>query len=514
MAGAVLSWGAYGALLHLGQTQLGNPLKALLCVGAAYFLIGVIIPVFALSSQGALSNFNTSGLITATIAGALGAAGAACIIWAFRTGGLPVYVMPLVFGGAPIVNVLVSMVIHPPKAVRSTRSCTPASCSSRSAQGWCCTSGRRREPRLDDASPTASSSAPVSLVWRAPPLWRAPGCGSGCWSARPTSATSSTPPASSSRTPSIRSRCSTACRPSWSAESTASASTRRACGTWISSAPGYYFLATDTPHVMRWLAGRAEDAGVQIAYQTPFTAAQRTPSGFNLGDAGTTRFIVGADGPSSHVARAFGLGLNTKFLFGVEHEYGGVELQEPDRLHCFLDRRLAPGYIGWVVAGVGIVQIGLAGRVQAGRLTATEAMAPFLDKIAPIVDVRRATPVSIRAGMIPCGGAVDPVAARRVMLVGDAAGMVSPVTAGGIHTALKHGLAAGYAIADFLSGKTGDPSDTFVRSYPRFDVKRILRFLFDHCQSDAAFDLLLGHTADARRRQRRLLPSPGCLRHR
>ena len=44
VAGAVLSWGAYGALLHLGQTQLGNPLKALLCVGVAYFLIGVLHP--------------------------------------------------------------------------------------------------------------------------------------------------------------------------------------------------------------------------------------------------------------------------------------------------------------------------------------------------------------------------------------------------------------------------------------------------------------------------------------
>jgi hypothetical protein len=115
VAGAVLSWGAYGALLHLGQTQLGNPLKALLCVGAAYFLIGVLVPVTALSSQGQLSGFPTQGLINATVAGVLGAAGAACIIWAFRTGGLPVYVMPLVFGGAPIVNVAVSMVIHPPK---------------------------------------------------------------------------------------------------------------------------------------------------------------------------------------------------------------------------------------------------------------------------------------------------------------------------------------------------------------------------------------------------------------
>ena len=116
VAGAVLSWGAYGALLYLGQTQLGNPMKALLCVGVAYFLIGVLLPVASLSAQGSLSNFNSTGLITATIAGALGAAGAVCIIYAFRFGGLPVYVMPLVFGGAPIVNVLLAMAMHPPKS--------------------------------------------------------------------------------------------------------------------------------------------------------------------------------------------------------------------------------------------------------------------------------------------------------------------------------------------------------------------------------------------------------------
>ena len=115
VAGAVLSWGAYGVLLGQGQAQLGNPLKALLCVGVAYFLIGVIIPVAALSAQGSLSGFSTGGLVTATVAGVLGAAGAACIIYAFRAGGLPVYVMPLVFGGAPIVNVLVSMAVNPPR---------------------------------------------------------------------------------------------------------------------------------------------------------------------------------------------------------------------------------------------------------------------------------------------------------------------------------------------------------------------------------------------------------------
>lgn len=116
VAGAVLSWGVYGAMLHQGQMQLGHPLKALLCVGVAYFLVGVIVPVGALSAQGQLSGFNTAGLVSATVAGTLGAVGAVCIIWSFRTGGLPLYVMPLVFGGAPIINVLYTMAMHPPKA--------------------------------------------------------------------------------------------------------------------------------------------------------------------------------------------------------------------------------------------------------------------------------------------------------------------------------------------------------------------------------------------------------------
>jgi hypothetical protein len=68
VAGAVLSWGAYGAMLHMGQTQLGNPLKALLCVGVAYFLIGILVPVAALGRQGQLNNFDSKGLMIATIA--------------------------------------------------------------------------------------------------------------------------------------------------------------------------------------------------------------------------------------------------------------------------------------------------------------------------------------------------------------------------------------------------------------------------------------------------------------
>jgi|ERR1043166_4479170 drug/metabolite transporter (DMT)-like permease len=113
--GAVLSWGIYGPMLHKGQTQLGSPMKALLCVGIAYFLIGVLVPVASLSAQGGMSGMGQAGSIWAGLGGALGAVGAVCIIYAFRSGGLPNYVMPLVFGGAPVINVAVSMAMHPPK---------------------------------------------------------------------------------------------------------------------------------------------------------------------------------------------------------------------------------------------------------------------------------------------------------------------------------------------------------------------------------------------------------------
>jgi hypothetical protein len=105
----------YGPLLHVGQTAMGSPWRALLCVGLAYFLIGVVVPSAVLGARGELRGFTALGLRSGLAAGALGVTGALCIISAFNYGGAPVYVMPLVYSGAPVVNVLLSMLLHPPK---------------------------------------------------------------------------------------------------------------------------------------------------------------------------------------------------------------------------------------------------------------------------------------------------------------------------------------------------------------------------------------------------------------
>jgi flavin-dependent dehydrogenase len=256
-------------------------------------------------------------------------------------------------------------------------------------------------------------------------------------------------------------------------------------------APGYYFLATDTPNVIRWLASQARQAGVELVCGTSFTGASKTRGGYQLNGLGETRYLVGADGPNSQVAKSLALGQNEKFLFGMEYEIAGLRLAADDRLHCFLDRRLAPGYIGWMVPGVGVTQIGLARRMPRDPDAMKRVMEKFLDKVARVADVRGREPTSIRAGAIPCGGVVRPVATERSLLVGDAAGMVSPVTAGGIHTALKHGLAAGHAVAEFLEGKCEDPQLWFAATYPKFRTKRLLRWLFDRFQTDWFFNAML-----------------------
>ncbi|MEO7243274.1 MAG: FAD-dependent monooxygenase, partial [Variovorax sp.] len=269
-------------------------------------------------------------------------------------------------------------------------------------------------------------------------------------------------------------------------------------------APGYYFWATDTPALLDWLAASLAPMGVAVRTGSLFERAEPLSHGWRVvlqdGSQLEAGYLVGADGPHSRVAKALRLSCNTQFLFGVEHEYAEARLA-PDMLHCFVDQRLAPGYIGWALQGVGASQIGVARR-QRPRDGHPLRLAPLLEKIAPVVAIGDAPPLSIRAGMIPCGGTLPHVARSRALLVGDAAGMVSPVTAGGIRTALEHGERAGAAVARFIRRESDDPAIAVAAGYPRFGLKRALRWGFDRLQNDWLVDRLLGTRAMRRAAER------------
>ena len=114
----VLSWGLYGVLLHTGQMSMGDPsngrYKAFLFVGGAYVLIAVLAPIVMLITNGASWNFPVKGMLWSTLAGIVGALGAFCVLLAFGARGVPSVVMSIIFAGAPIVNAIAAMVMHPP----------------------------------------------------------------------------------------------------------------------------------------------------------------------------------------------------------------------------------------------------------------------------------------------------------------------------------------------------------------------------------------------------------------
>jgi hypothetical protein len=131
----VFSWGVYGVLLHTGRS--GMPagaelphasLKAFLWVGVAYFVVAVVGPLIVLKLRGSNFSFASGGITWSFIAGVAGALGAFTLVLALGEAAAPALkggggfgpsaasaVMPLVFGGAPIVNAIVAMCVHPPE---------------------------------------------------------------------------------------------------------------------------------------------------------------------------------------------------------------------------------------------------------------------------------------------------------------------------------------------------------------------------------------------------------------
>lgn len=114
----VVSWGLYGIFLHSGQMGMSDPVngryKAFLFVGIAYLITAVVGPAVVLLANGASWSMPAKGMGWSLLAGVVGALGAFCVLLAFGAKGTPNVVMSIVFAGAPIVNAIVALALHPP----------------------------------------------------------------------------------------------------------------------------------------------------------------------------------------------------------------------------------------------------------------------------------------------------------------------------------------------------------------------------------------------------------------
>lgn len=163
-----------------------------------------------------------------------------------------------------------------------------------------------------------------------------------------------------------------------------------------------------------------------------------------------TRFLVGADGAVSRVARDLGLDENREWIVGVEEVYHGSVASGPPTFHCWIDPRIAPGYLAWVVSDGEEMHVGVGG--YADRFAPAEAMRVFRDRVAARFGLVGREPDERRGGRIPVGGVLRRIANSRGLLAGDAAGAVSPLTAGGLDPYLRLSGLAVRVTAEHLAG--------------------------------------------------------------
>jgi digeranylgeranylglycerophospholipid reductase len=192
-----------------------------------------------------------------------------------------------------------------------------------------------------------------------------------------------------------------------------------------------------------YLADRAARAGASFESGTRFDgiverAGERTVVRLTGVDGTATevsaRLVVGADGVSSAVARAFRLRRPVEILPAFEAEFPKSP-GDPEQVEVYLGRAFAPGLFGWWIPdGAGGARVGIA--ADADGTSARSYFDRLLEHLARRFGERFANPTAYLVSGIPIG-TVPKTHGPGVLLVGDAAAQVKPLSGGGIFTGMR-----------------------------------------------------------------------------
>ncbi len=235
-----------------------------------------------------------------------------------------------------------------------------------------------------------------------------------------------------------------------------------------------------------WL-NQCRTTGVEVSLNTRFETLSSSGSSsyVRLRSNGQqekikTRFTIAADGAQSHVAPALGLSENKKWIVGFEEVYeasAGPPRSEP-RFHCLIDPVLAPGYIAWLVDDGEETHLGVGGNPK--QFEPKKALAEFKSWVHRHLDFETGRRIEQRGGRIPVGGLLPQIYNHHGMLVGDAAGAVSPLTAGGLDPCLRLSRSAAILLNEYLATGQFSALDTYhgsrlrKRFFKRLLMRRVL----------------------------------------
>ena len=176
-----------------------------------------------------------------------------------------------------------------------------------------------------------------------------------------------------------------------------------------------------------------------------------------------TRIVIAADGPESRISKAFGINSTTKpheMMSGVQYEMVGVNCERMDLIELHLGAFANGGYAWVFPKGDDIANVGIGIPGNSER-PAIEYLNEFIQSYPPL---KNAKAVELNVGGDPIGGMIERIYDDNLLVCGDAAGQVDPVTGGGIILGMLGGMTAGQVAAKAILDK--DHSADRLKEYP------------------------------------------------
>ena len=207
----------------------------------------------------------------------------------------------------------------------------------------------------------------------------------------------------------------------------------------------------------QYLAHQASDAGCETYLRS--TVIERSASNHikfkskGGSDSLEAKVVVGADGPSSIIARSLGNSYSSperELSPSINFIMKNVECDE-DVVQMYFGRNIAPGGYSWIIPkgdSMANVGFGLRRCISTPGTSLLTYLKHFIAKnkiAAPML--KHAKVVSRVGAIIPVAGPVPITSSENALLIGDAAGHVMASNGGGIPTALSGGSIAGNVIA-------------------------------------------------------------------
>ena len=202
-----------------------------------------------------------------------------------------------------------------------------------------------------------------------------------------------------------------------------------------------------------WLVDQAAAAGAEVRTGARVERLASDETGVTATMGGVplrADAVVGADGANGVVARSFGLG--AEIVHGVALE-GNVPLDALAADHersATIELAVVPGGYGWVFPKADHANLGVGGWGSEGP-----RLRDHLARLARAHGVEPASLTELRGHRLPMRRLGMPAGAGRVLLVGDAAGLVDPLSGDGMYEAFVSArLAADAIVRGALDGYT------------------------------------------------------------